>query len=147
MSNYLTYFKLPNVAVLSFSQIEDSICIHIELANSGINCPHCNSYTTEINQRPVLVKDLPAEGNPIYLECPVVRLCSMSTIFNRTFEWVDSQRRHTRRYESNIYERKQGSSLEKVSREENLSFDEIEGIFNHVSKQHLKKKTGGQLNA
>jgi len=71
MSNYLTYFlKLPNVAVLSFSQIEDSICIHIELANSGINCPHCNSYTTEINQRPVLVKDLPAEGNPIYLRVP-----------------------------------------------------------------------------
>ena len=143
MSNNLTDFlKLPNVAVLSFSQIEDSICIHIKLANSGINCPHCNSSTTEINQeRPVLVKDLPAFGNPIYLRVPrrqfyCVQCQRYST---ERLEWVDSQRRHTRRYESNIYERVLGSSLEKVAREENLSFDEIEGIFNHVSKQHVKK--------
>jgi len=137
MSNYLTYFSLPNVAVLSFP--DWGYVYYIELANSGINCPHCNSYTTEINQRPVLVKDLPAEGNPIYLSAPSsVLLCSMSTIFNRTFEWVNADT--YRRYESNIYERVKGSSLEKVSREENLSFDEIEGIFNHVSKQHLKKK-------
>ena len=80
-------------------------------------------------------------GNPIYLRVPrrqfyCVQCQRYST---ERLEWVDSQRRHTRRYESNIYERVKGSSLEKVSREENLSFDEIEGIFNHVSKQHLKK--------
>lgn len=80
-------------------------------------------------------------GNPIYLRVPrrqfyCVQCQRYST---ERLEWVDSQRRHTRRYESNIYERVLGSSLEKVAREENLSFDEIEGIFNHVSKQHVKK--------
>jgi transposase len=33
-----------------------------------------------------------------------------------------------------------GSTIEKVAQEEGLSFDEIEGIFNHVSSQCLKKK-------
>ena len=42
------------------------------------------------------------------------------------------------RYESNIYHRVQNSSIEQISREEDLSYSEINGIFNHVSNQ-LKK--------
>lgn len=57
-------------------------------------------------------------GNPIYLRVPrrqfyCVQCQRYST---ERLEWVDSQRRHTRRYESNIYERVLGSSLEKVAR-------------------------------
>ena len=44
------------------------------------------------------------------------------------------------RYESNIFERIKGSSIEKVAQEEGLSFDEIQGIFKQVSSQCLKKK-------
>jgi len=87
----------------------------------------------------VLVKDLPAEGNPIYLRVP-----------RRQFYCARCQRYLTERLsgltanadilaDMNQIFTSSGSSLEKVSREENLSFDEIEGIFNHVSKQHLKK--------
>lgn len=55
------------------------------------------------------------------------------------WEWIDWQRRHTRRYEENIFERIKRSSIEKVAIEEGLSFDETEGIFNHVSRRYLKK--------
>jgi transposase len=96
MSNNLTDFlKLPKVAVLSFAQLEDSICIYIKLADSGINSPHCNSYTTEINQsRPVLVNLLPAEANLIYLRVPCRQFyCVQCQRYStEPLEWVDSQR-------------------------------------------------------
>jgi len=54
-------------------------------------------------------------------------------------EFIDWRRSHTQRYEANIYERVQSSSIEQISREEKLSSSEIQGIFNHVSNQ-LKKQ-------
>jgi transposase len=53
--------------------------------------------------------------------------------------WIDWQRRHTQRYEANIFEQVINSGIEKVAQLEDLSFDEIEGIFNHVSSQRVKK--------
>lgn len=81
-------------------------------------------------------------GNAIYLRVPrrqfyCVQCQRYST---ERLIWIDWQRRHTERYEANIFERIKGSTIEKVAQEEGLSFDEIEGIFNHVSSQCLKKK-------
>ena len=44
------------------------------------------------------------------------------------------KRRHTQRYEKNIYERVKQSSMEQIGREEELSYDEIKGIFDQVNK-------------
>jgi hypothetical protein len=48
-------------------------------------------------------------------------------------EFIDKKRRHTQRYEQNIYARVQQSSMEQIGREEGLSYDEIKGIFTHVN--------------
>jgi len=53
-------------------------------------------------------------------------------------EFLDIKRRHTRRYEQNIYARVQQSSMEQIGREEGLSYDEIKGMFAHV---HCEKKS------
>jgi hypothetical protein len=42
---------------------------------------------------------------------------------------LDRKKRHTQRYEQNIYARVQQSSVEQIGREEGLSYDEIKGIF------------------
>lgn len=57
--------------------------------------------------------------------------------FTERLEFVDWERRYTQRYEENIYQRIQGSSIAQVSREEELSFEQVQGIFNH---RILKKK-------
>ncbi|WP_445242756.1 transposase family protein [Microcoleus sp. S28C3] len=58
---------------------------------------------------------------------------------------MDVKRRHTQRYEQNIYERVKQSSIEQIGREEGLSYDEIKGIFEHVNT--LKKnRIGNGLN-
>lgn len=133
---------LPEVSVIDSTRIEDSICLHLQLKNGGINCPHCYHYTTEINQnRPVLIRDLSVFGQRVYLRVPRRQFyCSKCQRYStERLEWVDGQRRHTQRYEKQIFERIKGSTLEKVAQEEGLSFDEIEGIFNHVSRRHIKK--------
>ena len=58
---------------------------------------------------------------------------------------MDAGRQYTRRYEEQIYQQVQLSSIEQVSRVERLSFDRIEGIFKH---QYTQKKTedGQELN-
>lgn len=144
MANQLTVLLgLPALSVESFCQIEGSICLHLELTNPGISCPHCHSYTTEVNQdRPVLVRDLPSFGNVIYLRVPRRQFyCNECQRYEtERLGWIDWQRRHTQRYEANIFERIKGSSIEKIARSEGLSFDEIEGIFKHVSRPSVKKK-------
>ena len=142
-SSHLTeLLELPNVSVIGYSRIEDSICLHLELKNVGINCPYCQYYITEINQkRPVLIRDLSVVGRAVYLRVPRRQFyCEKCQRYStERWEWIDWQRRHTQRYEDNIFERIKGASIEKVAIEEGLSFDETEGIFNHVSRKHLKK--------
>ena len=58
---------------------------------------------------------------------------------------MDKKRRHTQRYEQNIYTRVQQSSMEQIGREEGLSYDEIKGIFTPVNSCQ-KKTFGSQLN-
>jgi len=56
-------------------------------------------------------------------------------------EFLDKKRRHTQRYEPNIYARVHKSSLSQIGREEGLSYDEIKSIFTFV--HYSQKKTVG----
>jgi transposase len=141
-SNLTKLLDLNQSSVLGLTQIEDSICFHIELNNSGAKCPHCDLMMTELHQTKLtLIRDLPVFGKPVYLRVPrrqfYCRKCQRYS--KEKLDWLDWQRRHTQRYEANIFERIKGASIEKVAQEEGLSFDEVEGMFKHVSKSEVKK--------
>lgn len=63
--------------------------------------------------------------------------CSCQRYFTERLEFVDWERRYTQRYEEHIYQRVKSSSIEQVRREEQLSFEQVQGIFNH---KHSPKK-------
>jgi len=65
--------------------------------------------------------------------------CKCQRYSTENLEWLDWRRRHTQRYEANIFERIKGASIERVAQSEGLSFDEVEGIFKHVCKSQVKK--------
>lgn len=144
MDRTLTYLlDLPNVEVLAYGSVEADFYLQLNLTNLGINCPNCQSYTEEVHQiRPALVRDLPLFGKVVYLKVPHRQFyCKNCHRYStEKLSWLESQRRHTKRYELNIYERVIGGTLERVAREEKLSPDEIEGIFNFVSRRTLQKK-------
>ena len=62
--------------------------------------------------------------------------------FTEKLPFVDWERRYTQRYEEYVYQRVQSASVEQVSRDEYLSWDQIQGIFNHQFS--LKKKMIGK---
>ncbi|WP_438802929.1 ISL3 family transposase [Laspinema palackyanum] len=143
MENYLNLMLgLPEVTVAKVLTEENEVYLNIKLTNLGTNCPKCQSYTAEINQnRPMIVRDLPCFNKFTYLLVPRRQFycpCCQK-YFTETLSWVDWKRRHTLRYETNIFDRVISSSIAKVASVEGLSYDEIEGIFNHMAKKQEDK--------
>ncbi len=134
--------NLPGITVESYLEVEGYLCLHVRILAERTKCLHCQNLTSELNQvRSILVRDLPTFGKPVYLRVPrrqfYCRKCQK--YFTEKLEFIDCRRLHTQRYEQSIYNRVQNSSIEQISREENLSPEEIQGIFTYVSNQ-LKKK-------
>jgi transposase len=121
-------------------KLRDKFTFNARVVASGIICPHCNNYTEELHQnRSILARDLSVFGRSVYLQvprrqfyCPTCQRYSTEKL-----EFLDKKRRHTQRYEQNIYARVQKSSISQIGREEGLSYEEIKSIFTHV---HSSKK-------
>jgi len=147
MSFHLDYLlDLPGVRVETCTQVEGMITLRLGVLADGISCPHCKKYTEELHQnRPTLVRDLPTFGRVVYLQVPRRQFyCPECQRYStERLEFFDWKRRHTKRYEVNIYERVQQSSMEQIGREEDLSYDEIKSIFDHVYQQK-KKQLGAE---
>ncbi len=141
MSFHLDYLlDLPGVRVETCTQVEGKISLGLSILSEGMVCHHCKNYTEKLHQnRPILVRDLPVFGRPVYLKVPRRQFyCPNCQRYpTEKIDFLDVKRRHTQRYEQNIYERVQQSNMEQIGREEGLSYDEIKGIFDQVSK--LKK--------
>ncbi len=139
-----TLLNLPSVTVETCSYQEDEVYLQLRVLIEGIHCPHCGDYTEELHQnRPILIRDLPVFGRVVYLKVPRRQFyCPKCQRYStERLEFVSWERRYTQRYEENIYQRVQSSSIEQVSREEGLSSEKIQGIFDHKSKK-VKKKSG-----
>jgi transposase len=145
MDIYLdTLLHLPFATVESFREIGNFTYFKIGLINEEIHCPHCQEIITEIHQTEyVLIRDLSVFGKKVYLQvprrqfyCPACHKYSTERL--KFIEW---RHRYTRRYEESIYEKVKYASIEQVSREEELSRDIVQSIFNHWGNS--KKKEWG----
>ncbi|WNN92127.1 helix-turn-helix domain-containing protein [Gloeocapsopsis dulcis] len=95
----------------------------------------------------MLIRDLPVFGKLVYLYVPRHQFyCSgYQRYFTEHLTFVDWERRYIQRYEDYIYQRVQSTSIKQVSREEELSWDQVQGIFKHKFAQE-KKKCGVRSN-
>jgi transposase len=62
--------------------------------------------------------------------------------FTEKLPFVDLERRYTQRYEEYLYQRAQSTSFEQISRDECLSWDQVQGIFNHQFSVKKKGSSG-----
>ena len=124
--------NLPEMTVKKWGQRSEGFFLHLARVNSGINCPHCQQKTQELHQvRYLLVRDLPAFDQPVYLKVPrrqfYCRHCQK--YITEELDYIDTKRKETRRYQENIYQKVLKSSIEQVSQEENLTYEEVESLF------------------
>lgn len=132
--------NLPWVTIESCTIREQVIYLRLEVLKDTCECPHCGQANQEINQvRYRSVRDLSISGRTTYLEVPSRQFyCQRcQKYYTEKLEFVEPRRFYTQRYEQDIYQRVQQSSLTQVGREEGLKFDAVEGIFKH---QYAKKK-------
>ncbi|NER38310.1 MAG: transposase [Oscillatoria sp. SIO1A7] len=132
--------SFPNTTVETCQYCDNSVVIKITLLNTGIYCPHCDRFTEDINQdRPILVRDLPAFGKKVYLEVPRRQFfCSnCQKFFTENLDYIHAKRRHTIRYEQYVYERVIASNIG-LGREESLKYDEIKAMFDARAKNEKK---------
>ena len=142
ISSISQLLNLQGATVKGCSEVEGFICIHLEITASGAGCPHCGKYSEELHQdRPILIKDLPTFGQKVLLKVPRRQFyChACQGFFTEQLEFLNPHRHQTKRYEENIYQRICSSTIEQISREENLSADEIQGIFDYVWSQQQPK--------
>lgn len=135
--------NLPKVTVFTYRQETEFIILKLHLLNEGISCPHCQTYTDELNQnRPIMVRDLAICGQPVYLQVPRRQFycCSCGKYSTERLNWMEMGRNYTKRYENYIYEKVKELTVEQISRSEGISPEEVQGIFRRISR--TKKKIG-----
>ena len=133
--------NLPKLTVESCTQEKQQVFLFLRFFNETSDCPHCKNLSDKLHQnRPVLIRDLPISGQHIYLHLPRRQFyCSCcQRYFTERLSFLEWERRYTRRYENAIYQRVQTTSIEQVSREEELGVEEIKGICDHVNAQKKK---------
>lgn len=138
--------NLPQVRVENVVREGQVIFLKLGFKDDEIVCPHCGKKTGELNQiRTVMVRDLPISGQLVYLNIPRRQFyCKhCQKYFTEELDFVESGRRFTKRYEEYIYDRVIASSVESVRKEEDLSWDQVNGIHQHL--YDLKKKSWGQV--
>lgn len=141
--------NLPYITVETCLQQEQGVVLKLSCLNERCDCPHCQQSTHEIHQnRPILIRDLSVFGRPTHLQVPrrqfYCRACQK--YFTEALSFLDWERRYTQRYEDYIYHQVQSSSIEQVSRNETLSWDQVQGIFMHKFDQE-KKQAGTRSSA
>jgi transposase len=135
--------NLPNVTVVNYQKIDEKIFLKLNLLNETIECPNCHQTLDTINQTEYnLVRDLSILGNNVYLEVPRRQFyCSKCDKYiTERLSFMKLRQHHTIRYESMIYTRVKNSSIEEVSHEQELGWEEVQSIFNKFARA-LEKQT------
>ena len=140
--------NLPDITIERCIKNDTKTILKVGFLTDDATCPHCQESRDELHQiRPILIRDLPISGQLIELKIPRRQYyCNnCQKYFTEQLCFVDVGRRYTKRYEEYIYHRVQVTTVEQVKREEKLSWDQVQGIFNHQRKQ-VKKPHGERLN-
>ncbi|MBR8832484.1 MAG: transposase family protein [Stigonema ocellatum SAG 48.90 = DSM 106950] len=144
MNLHLTHFlNLPGVAIESCNSSEDSIFFQLTILAKKIQCPHCRNFTEELHQtRPIIVRDLPANGKDVYLKLPrrqfYCKVCQR--YITERLKFIDLRRKYTQRFEERIYFQVKKSNFEEVSNQQHLGVEQVKNIFNHMTQKQKKQE-------
>jgi transposase len=126
---------IPNVAVLSGNQNERrDLMITVESTQVGTRCQHCGQPITKRHGRDrwLELRHLPILGQRTYIrlqpqryECPA---CAGQTT-TQTLAWYTSKSPHTKAYDDHLMLQLINSTVEDVSRKEDIGYDAVEGAL------------------
>ncbi|UXE58387.1 MAG: ISL3 family transposase [Woronichinia naegeliana WA131] len=136
---------LPKVNIRNVIQEGKQAFLILSCQEEEVKCNYCGSLTDELHQtNSVLVRDLSISGQMVYLKVPRRKFyCKdCQRFFTENLEFMEARRKYTVRYEEYIYGRVNVSSVEQVGREESLSWDQVNGIYQRQCEAKKKDWQG-----
>jgi transposase len=137
--------NLPKVNIRNVIQEGKQAFLILSCQEEEVKCNYCGSLTDELHQtNNVLVRDLSISGQMVYLKVPRRKFyCKdCQRFFTENLEFMEARRKYTVRYEEYIYGRVNVSSVEQVGREESLSWDQVNGIYQRQCEAKKKDWQG-----
>ena len=137
--------NLPKVNIRNVIQEGKQAFLILSCQEEVVKCNYCGSLTDELHQtNSVLVRDLSISGQMVYLKVPRRKFyCKdCQRFFTENLEFMEARRKYTVRYEEYIYGRVNVSSVEQVGREESLSWDQVNGIYQRQCEAKKKDWQG-----
>lgn len=126
---------IPHVDVLSVEMNEQGdYIITVESTQMGTICQHCGRQITQSNGhgRWIEVRHLPILGHRVYIrlrpkryECPH---CDGKTT-TQSLDWYETKSPHTKAYDQHLMLQLVNSTIEDVSRKEDVGYDAVEGAI------------------
>jgi transposase len=104
-------------------------------------CPNCLKKLSSVKKKVTrLVRDLSIVGNVVelHLESRQFYCLDCNRYVNEHFDFVDSSKTMTKRYEKYVYECCRNSSIERVSLQENIVWDTVQSIFTRYAKKETQ---------
>jgi transposase len=132
--------NLPDLRIEKCLDTESEVHLTVKSWKESVNCPGCGLETDRINQeRPLRVRDVSIFGKFTYLYFKRRQFyCeNCQKYWTERLEYIDFKRQTTQRYQEYIYKRVKVSTVSEVAREEELTYDRVQSIFEN---QFLKKK-------
>jgi transposase len=142
MSKQVTIpLDLPDVKVVGVEErASGEYVIRVESTQAWARCHRCGQISTESHGRdePITLRHLPILGRNVYIQlrpkrfrCPY---CADKPTSTQRLEWYDPRSPHTKAYEQHLLIQLIQSTIQDVSRKEDIGYAAIEGVLDrHVA--------------
>jgi transposase len=128
--------NLDNINVLNIIKLDTDIIVRVESTEPGTYCKHCNNYITKTHSlnKVIILKHLSAFGAPVYIEFQPIRFqcsdCNGCPTTTQKPLWYQSKGHCTQLYAEYILNQLVNSTIEDISKQENITYKKIVSIIN-----------------
>ena len=139
--------NLSNTKVVHYQLVGPShINLFVEPTLEMALCPECNQASITIHEtmEPLMVRDLSIWDRQCWLHLTPRRFkcAKCQSTFVERLAWREPNREYTMRYEQYIYQLTRKEAILQVSKDEQLSEEIIQGIFERWAKKRSRRGGG-----
>ena len=138
---------LPEFHIINQLINKDCYIAEVKKDSSAERCPYCGFLTQNIHDyRTRMVRDLPIFTKPLYLKVQINRFrCkNCNEVFSQAFESIHPGQHQTIRYREYLYKQCNGSTIQKVSKEQKIAYSTLERIYYSNADAEIHKQQRDQ---
>jgi len=144
MINFQIPLDIPDVEILRVEQNQsEDFIITVKSIKKSCRCYKCGNEATKIysNAETITLRHLPILGHEVYIKITPVRYqceyCDDKTTTTEQASWYNRRSKFTKAYEEYLIKMLINSTLTDVSRKEDVTTDDMEGVLNRQIEREV----------